>query len=39
MMSFHSEKISKDKQRFLYRFGRDPRRLQLLFLCDSEKSC
>jgi len=36
MMSFHSEKISKDQQRFLYRFGRDPRSLQLLFLSYSK---
>jgi len=31
----HIEKINKDKQRF----GRDPRRLQLLILSDAEKSC
>jgi len=38
-MSVHSEKISKDKQRFIERFGRDSRRLQLLFLSDGEKPC
>jgi len=36
MMSVHREKISKDKQGFiesvLDRFGRDIRRLQILFL-------
>jgi len=38
-MSVHREKISKDEQRFIDRFGRDPRHLQLLFLSDAEKSC
>ena len=41
MMSVHREKISKDKQgyieRELDRFGRDPRRLQLLFRSDTSK--
>jgi len=39
MMSVHREKISKDKHGFIDRFGRDPRRLQLLFLSDADKSC
>jgi len=39
MMNVHSEKISKDKQRVVDRFGRDSRRLQILFLSDAEKSC
>jgi len=39
MMSVHLEKISKDKQHFIARFGRDPRRLQLLLRSDAEKSC
>jgi len=42
-MSVHREKITKDKQgfieRMLDRFGRDLRRLQLLFLYDADKSC
>jgi len=38
MMSVHREKISKNKQRFIDRFRRDPRRLQLLFLGDAGKS-
>jgi len=36
MMSVHREKVSQDKQGFIERvtdrFGRDPRRLRLLFL-------
>jgi len=39
MMSVHSVKVSKDNQRFIDRFGRDPRRLQLLLLSEAEKSC
>jgi len=39
MICVHREKISKDKQRFIDRFGQDPRRLQLLFLSDAETSC
>jgi len=43
MMSVYREQISKEKQGFLEsvtdRFGRDPRRLQLLFLSDADKSC
>jgi len=39
MMSVHCENISKDNQRFIDRFGRDPRHLQLLFLSDPQKSC
>jgi len=38
IMSVHREKISKDKQGFVDRFGRYPRRLQLLFLSDADKS-
>jgi len=38
-MSAHRKKISKDKWGFIERFGRDPRRLQLLFLSDANKSC
>ena len=37
------KKTFKDKQglieRVIDRFGRDPRRLQLLFLTDADKSC
>jgi len=29
MMSVYREKVSEDKQGFIDRFGRDPRRLQL----------
>ena len=39
MMSVHREKISKNKQHFIDRFRRDPRRWQLLFLGDADKSC
>jgi len=39
MMSVHPDKISKDKQLFIDRFGRDPRRFLLLFLSDADKSC
>jgi len=39
MMSVHCEKITKDKQGFIERFGRDPRCLQLLFLSDANESC
>ena len=38
-MSGHHEKISKGKQGFVDRLGWDSRRLQLLFLSDTEKSC
>jgi len=42
-MSVHRQKVSKDKQGFIERvfdcFGRDLRRLQLLFLNDAGKSC
>jgi len=38
-MSIHPEKISKDKQPVIDRFGRDPRRLLLLFLSDADMSC
>jgi len=42
-MSVPREKISKGKQgfseRMIDRFGRDPRRLQLMFLGDADKSC
>ena len=39
MMSVHREKFSKDQQRFIGRFGRYPRRLQLLLLGDADKTC
>jgi len=43
VMSVHREKISKDKKGFIEsvidRFGRDLKRLQLLFLSDADKSC
>jgi len=43
MMSVPREKISKDTQVFIEsvidRFGRNPRRLQLLFLHDADKQC
>jgi len=38
MMSAHCEKITKDKQGFIDRFGRNPRCLHLLFLSDADKS-
>jgi len=38
-MSVHCEKITKDKQGFVGRFGRDAIRFQLLFLSDADKSC
>jgi len=38
MMSVHREKINKEKQDFIDRFGRDPRRFQLLLLSDADKS-
>jgi len=38
MMNVHREKISKDKQGFTDRIGRDPIHLQLLFLSDADKS-
>jgi len=41
-MSAHSEKVSEDQQGFIERvlncFGRDLRRLQLLFLSDAGQS-
>jgi len=37
-MSAHCEKNSKDKHSFIDRIGRDPRRLQLLFQSDADKS-
>ena len=39
MMSVHCEKNTEGKQGFIDRFGWDPRRLQLLFLSDADKSC
>jgi len=43
MMIVHREKISKDKQGFIERvidrFGRVSRRLQLLLLSKTDKSC
>ena len=43
MMSVHREQISKDKQGFIESvtdcFGRDLRRLQLLFLSGADKFC
>jgi len=43
MMSIHREKISKHKQSFIerviHRFGRNPGRLQLLFLSGADKQC
>ena len=36
-MSVNREKISKDKQGLIDRFGQYPRRLQLLFLRDADK--
>jgi len=43
-MNVHREKISEDKQILLKRcllncFGRDLRRLQLMFQSDADKSC
>ena len=42
-MSVPRENINKDKQGFIerviYRFGQNPRRLQLLCLSDVDKSC
>jgi len=42
-MSVHREKVSNGKQGFIEMvldcFGRDRRRLQLLFLSDAGKSC
>jgi len=38
-MSVHHENKSKDEQGFIDRFGRDPRRLQHLFLCDADETC
>jgi len=35
MMSVHREKVSKDKQGFIYGFGQDCRRLKLVFLSDT----
>jgi len=37
-MSVNREKISKDKQGLIDRFGQYPRHLQLLFLRDADKS-
>jgi len=39
MMNVHREKIRKNKQLFIDRFRRDPRRLQLLFLSEADKDC